>query len=83
MRLLRELEVPQTSRDQVFRASRLHSVLFVMSCLAACAAIIVYRRPVPRPSYYISAVILALLFFRSSLRNRTLSSLELARARRR
>jgi hypothetical protein len=62
MRLMRETEVPETQRDRVFRASRLHDVLFAAACFAACVAVVFYRQPAPRPSYYISAVILILLF---------------------
>jgi hypothetical protein len=62
MRLMRELEVPETPRDRLFRASRFHAVLFVLIVLGGCAAMIFYRWPAPRPSYYISSAIVFFLF---------------------
>jgi hypothetical protein len=61
MRLMRELEVPVTPRDRLFRASRFHAILFVLIVLGACAAVLFYRWPAARPSYFISAGALALL----------------------
>jgi hypothetical protein len=62
MRLLRAAEVPETPRDRVYRASRLHGALFVLVCFATCAAVLFYQWPARRPSYYIAAVILFLLY---------------------
>ena len=62
MRLMRELEVPVTRGDLVFRTSRFHAVLFVLIALTACATMIVFRWPSPRISYYISGVIVAFLY---------------------
>jgi hypothetical protein len=62
MKLLRAAEVPETPRDRVYRASRLHGALFVLVCLAACAAVLFYHWPARRPSYYIGAAILILLY---------------------
>ena len=62
MQLMRELEVPVTPRDRLFRASRFHAALFVLIALSACAAMILRRWPTPHLSYYISAAILAFLF---------------------
>ena len=62
MKLLRAAEVPETPRDRVYRASRLHGALFVLVCFAACAAVLFYQWPARRPSYYIAAVILFLLY---------------------
>jgi hypothetical protein len=59
---MRTVEVPETPRDRLFRASRWHAVLLVLVCASACAAMIWRRWPAPRPSYYISAAILLLLF---------------------
>jgi hypothetical protein len=61
MRLMREVEVPTTRRDRVFRASRLYAVLFVLVCLGAAAAMIAFHWPQRRLAYYISAAILLLL----------------------
>ncbi len=61
MRIIRTTEVPETRGDRLFRASRLHGVLFVLGCIGVCAAVILYHWPAPRPSYYISAVILICL----------------------
>src|ERR1700743_1794344 len=62
MRLMREIEVPEVPRDRVFRASRFYAVLFVLAVFAACAAMILYRWPAPRASYYFSAAIVFFLF---------------------
>ena len=62
MRLMRALEVPETPRDRLFRASRWHAVLLVVLCAGACAAMIWRHWPAPRPAYYISAAILVFLF---------------------
>ena len=62
MRLMRAAEVPETARDLVFRSSRLHAVILVLGCVFACAAMIFYGWPQPRLAYYISAVILLLLY---------------------
>lgn len=61
IRLMRAMEVPETPRDLVFRASRFRAVLFVAICIAGCAAMILFRWPGPRLAYYISAAILLLL----------------------
>jgi len=61
MQLMRATEVPTTSRDLLFRASRWHAALLVFVCLAACVAMIFYHWPRPRPAYYISAAIILLL----------------------
>ena len=62
MRLMREIEVPQRPGDLVFRASRVHAVLFVLICVGACAAMIGYRWPGPRAAYYVSGVLLFFLW---------------------
>jgi len=61
MRLLRAEEVPQTDRDQVFCASRLHAVLFVLLSVGACAAILFYGWPSRKASYYVAGAIVLLL----------------------
>ena len=62
MRLMRAAEVPEAPRDLVFRASRLHAVLLVGVCIAACLAMIAYGWPGRRAAYIFSAVILFFLF---------------------
>lgn len=62
MQLMRASDVPETERDVVYRASRLHAVLFVLVTLGGCAAILYYRWPARKPSYYIAAVILLFVF---------------------
>lgn len=61
MRLMRTIEVPESPRDRVFRASKLHAVIFVLVCLGACASLIAFRWPRPKLAYYICAVILLVL----------------------
>jgi hypothetical protein len=61
MRLMRETDVPETPRDHVFRASRMHGVLLALAVVGVCAAILFYHWPAPRPSYYFSAGILIVL----------------------
>src|SRR5258708_777158 len=61
MRFMREVEVPTTTRDLVFRSSRLYGVLFVLACLGACAGMIVFHWPRPNLAYYISEVVVLLL----------------------
>jgi hypothetical protein len=60
-RFMRAIEVPETPRDRVYRASRLHAVLFVLTCLSACVLMIWFRWPGPRAPFYISAVIVVAL----------------------
>lgn len=62
IRLMREIDVPATPRDRVFRSSRLSAVVAVLICLAACAAMIIFHWPAPRLSDYFSGAILLLLF---------------------
>jgi hypothetical protein len=62
MRLMRELEVPVTPRDRLFRASRLHAILFVLVVLGICTAMILRHWPTQHVSYYICAAILGVLF---------------------
>jgi len=65
IRLMRENDVPTTTRDLVFRASRLYAILFVLVCLGACAAMIVSDHPRAPFSYYISGLtVLTLLLMR-------------------
>ena len=59
---MREIEVPQRPGDVVFRASRVHAVLFVLICVGASAAMIFYHWPGPRAAYYITAFILFFLW---------------------
>jgi len=61
IRLMRAAEIPETPRDRVYRASRLHAVLFVLVCLAGCGAMLINRWPNGRLCYYISAVVILLL----------------------
>lgn len=61
MRLMRASEVPETPRDRLFRASRLHAVVFVLGCVGACAAMIWRHWPAPRAAYYASGVVLLFL----------------------
>ena len=61
IRLMRAGEVVETPRDLVFRASRLRAVLLVVTCLMACAAMILFHWPARRPSYFISTAIVLLL----------------------
>ncbi|HEY1676548.1 MAG TPA: hypothetical protein VGG04_02470 [Candidatus Sulfotelmatobacter sp.] len=61
MQLMRAVDVPETGRDVLYRASRLHAVLFVLITLGGCAAILYYRWPARKASYYIAGAILLLL----------------------
>lgn len=61
MRLMRASEVPETPRDRLFRASKLHAVVFVLGCIGACAAMIWRHWPAPRAAYYGSGVVLLFL----------------------
>ena len=61
IRVMREMEVPQSPRDRVFRASRWHAVLLVATCLGGCAALIWYHRSHPTPAYFLSAFLLLIL----------------------
>lgn len=61
MQLIRANEVPETPRDLVFRASRLHAVIFVVVCLVACAYLISTGWPHPPLGYYIGGFILLCL----------------------
>jgi hypothetical protein len=78
MRLMRAVDVPETERDVLFRASRFHAVLFVLISLGACAAVLFYRWPARKVSYYIAGAILLLrkgdeglfIHFRSYLNER-------------
>ena len=59
---MREIEVPVSSGDRLFRASRLHATVFALVCIAASAAFIYYKKPTPRIAYIVSAVILFFLW---------------------
>ena len=61
MQLMRAADVPQTERDLVFRASRLHAVLTVLACLAFCVWFILHTWPHPKIAYWVSGVILMFL----------------------
>lgn len=61
MQLMRAADVPQTGRDLVFRASRLHAVLTVLACLGFCVWFIFHTWPHPKIAYYVSGVILLFL----------------------
>jgi hypothetical protein len=61
IRLIREKDVPTTTRGPVFHASRLYAVLFALACLGACAAMIAFRWPKPNLAYYLSGVIVLFL----------------------
>ncbi|MGH9495225.1 MAG: hypothetical protein ACRD3B_09525 [Candidatus Sulfotelmatobacter sp.] len=61
MRLMRASNVPETERDVLYRASRWHAVLLVLMSLGAGAAVLFYRWPAQKPSYYIAGMILLLL----------------------
>src|SRR5215467_2873902 len=61
IRLMRAADVPETPRDRVYRASRLHAVLLVLICLAGCGAVLLNRWPTAHLSYYISVVVILLL----------------------
>lgn len=61
IRLMRAADVPETPRDRVYRASRLHAVVVVLACLAGCGAMLWNRWPTAHLSYYISGVIILLL----------------------
>lgn len=61
MQLIRAIDVLETARDQVFRASRLRAILFVLICACACAAMLLFHWPRPRLAYYLSAVIVLVL----------------------
>lgn len=61
MQLMRAVDVPETERDVVYRASRLHAVLFVLITVGGGAAILYYRWPARKVSYYIAGMILLLL----------------------
>lgn len=61
IRLMREKDVPATTRDLVFRASRLYAILFMLACLGFCAWMVVVHHPRAPLNYYISGVILLAL----------------------
>lgn len=61
MQLMREIDVPHTQRDLVFRASRLYAVLFVIVCLWVCALMILRGWPHPRIAYIVTACIVFFL----------------------
>jgi len=61
IRLMRALEVPESPRDRVYSASKLHAVIFVAGCLCACVALIWFGWPRPRIAYYISGAIVVFL----------------------
>jgi hypothetical protein len=61
MHLMREIEVPQTPTDAVFRTSRLYAVLFVLVCLTASVALVFLRWPHQRLAYCAAAAILVIL----------------------
>ena len=61
MQFMRAIEVPETPRDLLFRASRLRGILFVAATLAVCAALIFKTFPPPRIIYFIVGLILFLL----------------------
>ena len=63
MRLMRTIEIPETPRDRVFRASRLYAVMFVMACLGASVAAIVGQWPTPASARYLAIVIIVVLLF--------------------
>ena len=67
MQLMRAAEVPQTDRDLVFRASRLHAVLTVIVCLGFCVWFILHTWPHPRIAYIASGVILLFLLLMHQL----------------
>ncbi|MGB8060846.1 MAG: hypothetical protein WCF26_02980 [Candidatus Sulfotelmatobacter sp.] len=48
MQLMRAAEVPQTERDLLFRASRVHAVLTVLACLGFCVWFILHTWPHPK-----------------------------------
>ena len=58
---MRAIEVPETPRDRVYRASRVHGILFVMVCLSACVLMISFGWPQPPLHYYVSAAVIAAL----------------------
>jgi len=55
-------EVPTTPCDRIFPSSRLYASMFVLGCIAACAAMIFFQWPRPPAAYVISAVILLVLW---------------------
>jgi len=59
---MRAGEVPTMPRDRIFRSSRLYASMFVLGCIAACAAMIFFQWPRPPAAYVISAVILLVLW---------------------
>lgn len=61
MQLMRAAEVPQTGRDLVFRASRLHAVLTVLACLGFCVWFILHTWPHPKIAYIVTGVIALVL----------------------
>ncbi len=67
IRLMREKDVPTTTRDRVFRASRLYAILFVLSCLGICVWMIVFHHPRPPLDYCICGVILLALILMRGL----------------
>lgn len=61
MQLMCAAEVPQTERDLVFRASRVHAVLTVMVCLGFCVWFILRTWPHPKIAYIVTGVVLLVL----------------------
>ena len=61
MQLMRAAEVPQTERDLVFRASRLHAVVTVVACLVFCVWFILHTWPHPKIAYIVTGVVLFVL----------------------
>jgi hypothetical protein len=61
MQLIRAIDIPETPRDHVFRASRLYAILFVLICVCASAAMLLFHWPRPRLAYYLTAVIVIIL----------------------
>ena len=64
MRFMPAVAVPETPRDLVFRASRLHAIHFVAAALAACAALIFRHFPSPQIAYFSASLILFTLSHR-------------------
>jgi len=58
---MRAGEVPTMPRDRIFRSSRLYASMFVLGCIAACAAMIFFQWHRPPAAHVISAVSLLVL----------------------
>ncbi len=62
IQIMHTADVPQTPRDRVYKASRLHAGIVVLGILGICGFMVYNRWPTPRLSYWISGIIVLLLY---------------------